>query len=75
MAKSFMCTNCYWSGTTEEMDHDGSGFICPRCCAPFEPDRPEDGPWEAVFEEGDPNHDDNDWEGFELGTPKYEGTD
>lgn len=76
MEKSYMCTNCYWVGPIEQMLHSGDEFNCPDCLASFNPDEPEKGPWEPLFDgESDPNFDDSDWDGFDLGEKSDEGSD
>lgn len=63
MSLEYMCTNCYWSGSQKDMDHEDGRFSCPDCCAEFFPYEPERGPWEPLWPDGEPDFSDDsdDW--------------
>lgn len=44
--KTYTCTNCLWEGTTDEMDCEGDYFLCPTCCAVYDPNDVNYGVWE-----------------------------
>lgn len=70
--KLYMCTNCHWSGTPNQMEVCGDALICPDCCAEFDTHNPDNGPWMEVFPdtgENDPNFNDSDWDGFGDDSP------
>lgn len=56
----YMCTNCNWSGTTEDMDIDMGVLSCPECCATFHTEEPTRGPWQCVWDEDDEENFDAD---------------
>ncbi len=49
--KSYMCTNCLWTGPSRKMVLSGDELSCPRCCAVFNSEDPEEGPWKPLHDE------------------------
>lgn len=43
----YICTNCLWHGTPQDMAGEAGHVWCPDCMAEWCPDYPEDGPWQV----------------------------